>query len=160
MEKIKWLKWMSLTSIIACIWIIGAGCGKKDMSPRDINPEVDTCIVCNMSIVHEDYAAQAVLANGDKLIFDDIGCLVQYAIEQQEDAVGASYVKEYETDKWIDSNTAYFVYDQEFWTPMSYGVLAFSTKNGAEAFMKEEGKGKLMTPEDLSEHEWGVHAHE
>ncbi|MCC5803597.1 nitrous oxide reductase accessory protein NosL [Rossellomorea vietnamensis] len=160
MEKIKQSRRVILISLMIGIGLMISGCGKADLSPREINPEVDTCVVCNMSIVHEDYAAQAVLSNGDKLIFDDVGCLVQYAIDQQEDAIGASYVKEYETEEWIDSTKAFYVYHQDFWTPMSYGVLAFSTKDKAEAFIDKEGKGTLMTPEDLKDHKWGVHPHE
>ncbi|WP_243290367.1 nitrous oxide reductase accessory protein NosL [Bacillus sp. FJAT-47783] len=143
--------------LVMAVLISVAGCGKEDFSPRVINPEVDTCVVCNMSIVHEEYAAQAVLTNGDKLIFDDVGCLAQFAIERQKGEIGASYVKEYETDEWIDSNQAFYVYHPDFWTPMSYGVLAFSTKQKAEEFIDKEGKGTLLTPEELKKHKWGVH---
>ncbi|MEL3971720.1 nitrous oxide reductase accessory protein NosL [Rossellomorea oryzaecorticis] len=134
-----------------------AGCGSADMSPRAIQPEVDTCEVCNMSIAHDEFAAQAVTEKGDHLMFDDIGCLVQYEGTKE---IGAHYIKEHATNEWIDADKALYVYHKDFWTPMSYGVLAFTTREDAEAFIEQEGKGELLKAGDLKEHEWGVHSHE
>ncbi|WP_017378599.1 nitrous oxide reductase accessory protein NosL [Paenisporosarcina sp. TG-14] len=143
-----------------CVVLILSGCGSKDMSPRAIQPEVDTCAVCNMSITHEEFAAQAILTNGDKLIFDDLGCLVQYVLDKQESEIGASYIKDYESNEWIDTTKASFVYHKDFWTPMTYGVLAFESEQRAVQFIKNEGQGKLLTQQDLQEHKWGVHKYD
>lgn len=46
-----------------------------------------------MSIVHNEYAGQIVLKNGDYEIFDDIGCLLDYLELNGENEVGAAYIK-------------------------------------------------------------------
>ena len=60
------------------------GCGAKEFIPREIVAETDVCKVCNMSIVHEEYAGQVALSNGDYEMFDDLGCLVQYVTTLNE----------------------------------------------------------------------------
>jgi copper chaperone NosL len=150
----------NLAYLSICLMIGLSGCGINDNAPRPLNPEVDTCAVCHMSIVDEEYAAQTVFANGDYEVFDDLGCMVQYAVQQQTANVGANYVKDAKTDEWLDANKATYVYHPDFWTPMSYGVLAFATSQQAEAYIESKGKGTMMKQEDLQQHKWGVHTDE
>ncbi len=131
-----------------------AGCG-ANYEPRAIEPEVDVCEVCNMSIVHEDYATEVILHNGDYHIFDDIGCMVEYKNNTDED-IEVSYVKDMESDEWITSEEATYVYDAAAWTPMSYGVLSFEQQQDAQSYIEKEGTGELMSAEDLKTHHWDV----
>lgn len=161
MEKTRQIVKMKSIGYFSVLFLLGLfGCGPKDISPHAIQPEVDTCAVCHMSIVDEAYAAQTVYTNGDYKVFDDLGCMVQYAVEQQTADVGANYVKDAETAEWLQADQATFVYQPDFWTPMSYGVLAFATPQKAEAYIDREGKGKMLKQSDLQQHEWGVHDHE
>ena len=47
-----------------------------------------------MSIVHNAYAGQIALKNGDYEIFDDIGCLMEYIEANGEDEIGAAFIKD------------------------------------------------------------------
>ncbi|WLR41225.1 nitrous oxide reductase accessory protein NosL [Bacillus carboniphilus] len=149
-------KKFKLTLFFMLVFFV-SGCSEQDYSPKEIKKEVDVCLVCNMSIVHEGYEAQVVLANKDHLMYDDIGCLVQDVLQKEDNEIGASYVKEYGTNEWIEVSDAFYVFDPVLWTPMSYGVVAFSTKEAADQFINQEGKGKLLSFDDLQQHEWGVH---
>ncbi|MEG0259466.1 MAG: nitrous oxide reductase accessory protein NosL [Lysinibacillus sp.] len=148
-------KWI-LLFVAMCIVVL-SGCSEKTYKPRDIVSETDVCKVCNMSIVHEDYAGQIALENGDYETFDDIGCLMDYIETNGDGKVGAAFIKDAQSSKWIDVYEATYVYDKDFWTPMNYGVLAFQTADAANEWMKKESKGKLLTNEDLKDFKWGIH---
>src|SRR5699024_11275165 len=60
----------------------------------------------------------------------------------------------YQNKQWNEIKHATFVYDEEFMTPMAYGVYSFADKEDAEALVDEEGKGEIMEPSDLDNHHW------
>lgn len=130
-----------------------SGCA-ANYEPRAIQPEVDVCDVCNMSIVHEDYATEVILENGDYHIFDDIGCMYDY-LAHTDDAIEVSYVKDLTTDDWVKSEDAFYVYDSSAWTPMSYGVLSFKDEQDALSYIDNED-GELLSVDDLQIHHWDV----
>ncbi|TQR21746.1 nitrous oxide reductase accessory protein NosL [Psychrobacillus vulpis] len=149
--KIKWL---------VCFFVVVLllqACGNKDYKPRDLVSETDVCKVCNMSIVHEEYAGQIALSNGDYEMFDDLGCLIEYMKNLNKKDIGKTFIKDEGRENWINVETASFVYDKDIWTPMSYGVIAFESKDVAQQYIVNEGKGKLLSYADLDTFEWGVH---
>ena len=156
MEKrgVSMTRWIAI--LVICSTILG-GCGEKTYNPRDIIRETDICEICNMSIVHHEYAGQIVLTNGDYKIFDDIGCLMDYLALNGEDEIGAAYIKNKANNEWIDVYKATYVYNAGYWTPMNYGVLAFATKDEAQEWMTNEGEGQLLAYQDLLTFNWGIH---
>lgn len=144
--------------IVAVSIIFLAACSEQTYEPRDVNPETDVCKICNMSITHVNYAAQAVLKNGDHIVFDDLGCLMDYISQNGEDEIGASYIRAANSSEWLNIKEAVYVYSKDYWTPMNYGVLAFNSQTEAENYMNEE-PGKLLQYEDLLTLNWGVHEH-
>ncbi|MFF5996641.1 nitrous oxide reductase accessory protein NosL [Lysinibacillus sp. KU-BSD001] len=147
----KW-KWFILMAVLLLV-----GCSEKAYEPKEVNPETDICKVCNMSIAHEDYAAQLVFKNGDYEMFDDIGCLMEFLEGTEESEVGAMFMKDMTDNEWVDVKTATYIYSKDYWTPMNYGVLAFKTKEEAEQYMASEGDGELLAFDDLKTFNWGVH---
>lgn len=142
---------------ILCFVIFLFGCSQEiSYEPREINPDIDVCEVCNMSIVHTDYATQLIEKDGTIHIYDDIGCMFEYlSKEGQEKEIEVMYVRDTATSDWLNIEEAYFVYDPDYWTPMMYGVISFKTIENAESFIEKEGKGKLVTYEDLNDLDWG-----
>lgn len=146
-------------------WIIGIfttvlllqACGNKAYKPKEIVPETDVCKICNMSIVHKDFAGEIALKNGDYEMFDDLGCLIKYMKDMNEDDLGEAFIKDQSGKHWLNVKTSSYVYDKDIWTPMSYGVVAFKTKTSANNFIKKEGKGQLLSFDDLKTFKWGVH---
>lgn len=148
---------------LIAVWIVVlllAGCSEKEYKPKPISVETDVCEICKMSITHANYAGQIVFKNNDHLVFDDLGCLMEYIIDNGEDKIGAAFIVEEASSKWINVKDAVYVYSQHYWTPMNYGVLAFDTEEGAIAYMEENGEGELLQFEDLYSFNWGVHSHE
>ncbi|MFF6017611.1 nitrous oxide reductase accessory protein NosL [Lysinibacillus fusiformis] len=147
-------RWIAI--LVICSTILG-GCSDKTYNPRDIIRETDICEICNMSIVHHEYAGQIVLTNGDYKIFDDIGCLMDYLALNGEEEIGAAYIKNNANNEWIDVYKATYVYNAGYWTPMNYGVLAFATKDEAQEWMTNEGEGQLLAYQNLLTFKWGIH---
>lgn len=152
--ELKKLQWI----LLLCTALLLAACS-ADLEPREVNSETDVCTICNMSVTHADYAAQLVKNNGDHLVFDDLGCMMEYINEYGESEIGASYIMETDSPNWLNVKEAVYVYSKDYWTPMNYGVLAFASKEAAESYMSEQS-GELLAYDDLLTFNWGVHAHE
>ncbi|KOO49135.1 nitrous oxide reductase accessory protein NosL [Viridibacillus arvi] len=150
------MKKRGLVVLFSAVLLLQA-CSNKDFKPRGIVSETDVCKVCNMSIVHEEYAGQIALSNGDYEMFDDLGCLIEYMKNLNKGDVGKAFIKDEGENNWVDVKTASYVYDKDIWTPMSYGVIAFESKDSAQQYIDKEGKGKLLSYSDLDSFKWGVH---
>lgn len=140
--------------LIVAFSIVISACGTKEYQAEDIDEDTDTCEVCNMVVPDNEHATQIVLENEKVLKFDDLGCLYEWKSENGAEDIGAEFVRDYHTEEWIEIKDATFVYDEEFMTPMAYGVYSFADKEDAEALVDEEGKGELMEPSDLDNHHW------
>ncbi|MET4563231.1 copper chaperone NosL [Lysinibacillus parviboronicapiens] len=147
-------RWIVMV-VISCVLLVG--CGDKTYVPREIVGETDVCKICNMSIVHNEYAGQIALKNGDFEMFDDLGCLMEYIKANGENEIGAAFIKDANNDEWIDVFKATFIYNKEYWTPMNYGVLAFKTKDAAVDWMALKGEGQVLVYQDLPNFNWGIH---
>ncbi|MGE7093425.1 nitrous oxide reductase accessory protein NosL [Lysinibacillus sp. NPDC048646] len=147
-------KWI-LIVVVCCVLLVS--CREETYGPREIVGETDVCKICNMSIVHHEYAGQIALKNGDYEIFDDLGCLMEYIHANGEDEIGAAFIKDTIKNEWVDVFDATFVYNKEYWTPMNYGVLAFKTKDSAIEWMATNGDGQVLVYKDLHDFNWGIH---
>ena len=150
-------KKMWLAGAMAASLLLGA-CGDKKLEARDINPATEICKICNMSVAAEKYAGQVALANGDYETFDDIGCLMEYYNKTDKKDIGEAFVKDFSGEAWVEVDQAIYVSDKEISTPMSYGVIAFKTTDEAQKFIDSEGKGKIVTFEDVKAMDWSGHA--
>ncbi|MBM7649773.1 copper chaperone NosL [Bacillus ectoiniformans] len=136
------------------IWVL-VGCGKEaSYEPVEINPDIDVCEVCNMSITEPQFAAETIMKDGHVHTFDDIGCMVEFLEEASKDDIGESFIRDTNAGEWAVLNQGSFVYDPESWTPMSFGVLSFSSDKQAEAYLNKHPSGELLSYEDLWNHSW------
>jgi|GEM_PF-145617 len=149
-------RWMTLTLALVMAAVFSVACGRGEYAARAVNEETDRCATCNMAVADDAHATQIVTKDGRTLMFDDIGCMYAWIAEHGDGDVGAKFVRDYETLAWVKSEKAYYVYDATFKTPMAYGVLSFADRADAEAFIAEQGKGVLMTADELPNHSWAV----
>lgn len=144
---------------VLLVFAIMAGCSnEQSFEPVEIDPEVDVCEVCNMSLSNEAYATQLFSKDGDVFLFDDIGCMFEYIDKDQQIAredIEVQYVRDLETQDWIQIENAYYVYNPDVWTPMANGVVSFESEEKANKFVQEQGKGEVLNYEQLLEHKWG-----
>lgn len=153
-------KTMGLFLLGAFLLVVGACSNNASYEPREVNPEIDACEVCNMSVAHLDFATQVIEEDGTVHMFDDIGCMVEYLNgEGKNKEIAATYVRDYETMDWVSFEEAYHAYHPEFWTPMAYGVVSFATKEQAESYIAKEGKGEVLDYNGLEKVDWVMHGH-
>lgn len=143
--------------MLTTILILGTACSNDSTyPPESINPEVDVCAVCNMSLVHDEHITQLITKDKTAYKFDDIGCMVQFieAGEKNGLDLGAVYVKDTDNNQWIEWTNAVHVYHPDIWTPMAYGVISFSNEESARRYMMEYPDAELITTPQLFEHNW------
>ncbi|WNF36736.1 nitrous oxide reductase accessory protein NosL [Bacillaceae bacterium IKA-2] len=133
-----------------------ASCGSSDevFPPEEVQAGVDRCEHCNMLVPDDLNATQLILNDGRSLKFDDIGCMVEWVMDSGLEDVNVRYVRDYSSEEWFEMEQATFVYHKEFRTPMAYGIFSFSSKDAADAFVIEQGKGIALTYADLEGHTW------
>lgn len=144
---------LALALAVAALAVL-AGCGKKEYKPVAINPGVDKCEVCQMLIQDDQNATEIILTDGKPLKFDDIGDMYVWLKKNGSGAVGAKFVRDYNSKEWVELEKATFVYDKSNKTPMAFGVYSFKNEQDADKFIKEKGVGKKMTAKDLDSHSW------
>ena len=151
-----------LSVVVVLPALLLAACG--DDASADEPPEIeygrDTCDRCNMIISEERYASGLVDEDGEKLVFDDTGEMVAFMQDDPEAyAAWRIWVHDYDSVEWIDGATAFYVYSQDTNTPMGTGVIAFKTREAAEAFA-QENEGMVMDWQTLlSEWTMPMHGH-
>jgi copper chaperone NosL len=131
-----------------------AGCGDKKYEAVPINEEVDVCVICKMQVKDDAFATQLTTTDGKTYKFDDIGCMNEWKMQNGTDTIGMDFVRDYNDKEWIEFSKAAYVYDASLRTPMAYGIVSFKDKTSAEAFITEQGVGKLMSSNDLASHSW------
>lgn len=80
-----------------------------------------------MSIVDKRFAAQSLEADGERLFFDDLGCLLHH-LDQHQRVIRRGWVKDGSSSRWLDIAEAR--YAEGAHTPMDYGFEA-SAASGA-----------------------------
>lgn len=141
-----------LTALVLSTSVVG--CGNEEAKPVAIDEKVDKCDICNMTVKNNQFAVELMQKDGKAMKFDDLGCLFQWTEKNGKDQVGTQYVRDYATQEWVKLDEATYVFDKEIATPMAYNVISFKSKADAEAFQKKEGKGDLLSYEDLLKHTW------
>ena len=146
-------KQLYFIGLIAFVFILAA-CGNKEVKPVAINDATDTCEVCNMAVVNNQYATQIVLENGKSIVFDDVGCMYEWLDGNQNETIAAEFVRDYNDKEWVLVDDATYVYNQSVKTPMAYNVISFKDKASAETFATENENSTLMTANELGDHGW------
>jgi copper chaperone NosL len=75
-----------------------------------------------------DHAAQAVYADAEARVYDDVGCLATDA--DSRNGTYRFYVHTRD-GRWTEVGKARFVHDNEVSTPMSYGLVALTDAEAA-----------------------------
>ena len=133
------------------------GSGLDMLAPRPIPVEA-RCPVCGMYPARfPGWAAQTLFKDGAAHFFDSPVDLFAFLhrLDRHDrsytlDDVAVSFVKDHESDQWIEAQQAFFVHGSSVLGPMRDADLpAFSSREAAEAFARQHG-GKLLSFADIS----------
>lgn len=136
--------------LMVLLFVAGCGSNGDGAEPRTIDPTLDICPTCKMSIVDLHFAAQVIDNLGEPVSFDDIGCMVLYLKrlgEQWEQSTRAVYVKDFHSMEWLPAREAHYVHGGVN-TPMSFGIVAFAAAEEAGLFAGRTG-GKVLAWDEV-----------
>lgn len=117
---------------IAMVLVL-ANCQSRVAEPVAIEAN-DMCAFCRMSISEKRYAAELIDREGEAYKFDDIGCMVNFMKQRENDgSIRAIFVMDFERREWLKAEDAFFALSPKFKTPMSSGIVAFENEANAQA---------------------------
>jgi hypothetical protein len=118
---------------ILATWLLAwtlLACGRSPDLPAEPIWGKEPCAHCSMLVGEPRTAAQAVNAVGDRVFFDDVGCLVLWTAEQKHGAPQRLWVHAATGPTWLEARTARFLGGQK--TPMDYGFVTTEGKDGID----------------------------
>jgi copper chaperone NosL len=136
-----------IRAAVAVLALLGAGAaglagcsGATPEGPPEIRLGRDQCTECGM-IINEDRcscASRVDLGQGAEMaLFDDIGCMLEHERLKPESKVLTRYVHDHTTRQWLEADKATFLLAESVRTPMGSGIVAYASKDAAEAAKKE-----------------------
>lgn len=112
-------------------------------SPPEIVYGEDACDYCNMIISEPRHAASYLTTTGAAHLFDDIGGMLLYHAEHNEE-VHSFWVHDYESEEWLRAENAFYVINSAVYTPMGHGIFAFENEGQAAEFAEQNQKGTVL----------------
>ncbi|WP_155593683.1 nitrous oxide reductase accessory protein NosL [Lysinibacillus cavernae] len=119
------------------------------VDPRLQEPKEDTvCEMCNMKVYMKDhemgvFSAQAIKADGSIAFYDDIGCLLNAEVANEEK--NEKFVRDFVTKNWAKVEDVTIV-KTELKSPMNWGYIYFVDKAEADKYIQENSNAYV---EDL-----------
>ncbi|MFN8475762.1 MAG: nitrous oxide reductase accessory protein NosL [Anaerolineae bacterium] len=127
-----WRVWSA--AIVFMLVVSACAATSGEPQPPDIAYGRDMCDACGMIISEARFAAATLTEQGKTLKFDDAGEMFSYHTAHPEDAVKAWFVHDYDSQRWIRGETAFFVVSPSLQTPMGTGLAVFADRAAADAF--------------------------
>lgn len=90
--------------------------------PAPVVWDKTACAHCRMHVGEPAFAAQAQLADGTVLDFDDPGCLARWLDEHASATLHATYFHHHRDDRWLSPSDVGFLATTP--TPMGFGFAA------------------------------------
>ena len=109
----------------------------------------ENCARCRMAISDARFAAAWREPSGKEAHFDDIGCMVFLKDERDPVAGTRFWVHDNATEAWLDAATAAYAISAGIRSPMSYGVAASATVEGARQIVRDSTQSKVAQWEAL-----------
>ena len=109
-------------------------------------PAEDTvCEMCNMKVYMKneamgEFSAQAIKADGSNAFYDDIGCLLNAEVANEES--NEKFVRDFHTKDWAKVEDVTII-KTELKSPMNWGYIYFIDKADADTYLAENPKAHV-----------------
>ena len=113
--KLKYL----LAAIVSLVLLFG--CATPDNQTEEPVWGKQPCAHCAMLLTEPGHGAQLVSKAGDRLFFDDLGCLVAWELERPN-KFAYHWVRRQDGQGWLVADQAH--YQRALHTPMDFGFVA------------------------------------
>lgn len=121
------------TTLSFLLFIAACAPQSDEIKPPAVAYGRDTCDACGMIIGEPRFAAAIFTMEGKTLKFDDAGEMFGYSERHPELKVRVWFVHDYNSQNWINGQTAFYLMTLDVKSPMGTGVAAFADKASAEA---------------------------
>lgn len=148
------MKKCALFFLLLPFFLVSCGGSVDTSQPPEIVYGEDICAECGMIISEPRFAAAFYTADGNAKAFDDIGGMCIHLAKHEEQVV-SYWVHDYDTEKWIAAEEASYVMSADIYTPMAFGVVAFTDNARADAFAGEFAGMRMTFLELLDRYEAG-----
>lgn len=129
---------VGVTALVALIAM--SGC---KVTPAPIEPQVDHCETCKMTISDVRYSGEVMTLKGRKYKFDSLSCLLSF-VKMQKEGTKAIWVSDYlNPSHLIDVKEARFLKSNSIKSPMGDHFIASLNENGLRDLQKD-WPGDLM----------------
>jgi len=120
----------------ACVFVFYLlACDSSEIKPVDIYPE-DMCSHCRMAISDQSFASEIFTDTDEVYKFDDLGCLEKFKEKSTGLKIAATFVKDYETKKWLPYERSTIV-QTSIKTPMGSGKVALADSGRAKEILEQ-----------------------
>lgn len=133
--SIRWEFFLLFFFFSSLSFLYFLGCGSAEIKPVEIYSE-DMCSQCRMAISEHVFASEMIMADGEVFKFDDLSCLEKFREKSAGRKIAATFVKEYETKKWLPYERSTIV-RTGIRTPMGSGKVAFADSSQAREYVKK-----------------------
>ncbi len=134
--------------IIVTIFILTFPAMLVAQPQKTVDPK-SRCAVCGMMVAKYPQWVAQLKTSSEVLLFDGVKDMMAYYLEpemyggQKGEALSGIYVKDYYSQQWIDSLSAFYVIGSDVLGPMGHEFIPFESRDGAENFLKDH-KGKQI----------------
>ncbi|MBP7399915.1 MAG: nitrous oxide reductase accessory protein NosL [Chitinophagales bacterium] len=143
------MNFLKTTASLFVIVMLLQSCTKS--GPVAIEYGEDPCAFCKMTIVDTKFSCELQTNKGKTYKFDDLFCLLKYKDENfsGSDNIGHIYISDFHSGEFVEYNTASFLFNPEFKSPMSGNIAAFDSDTALHEVQQEKG-GELMSWDQVS----------
>jgi len=119
--------------ILLCTMLFTLACGQAGPQPIRLNK--DACSYCKMTVTHAEFAAQIATVKGRQYVFDDLGCMVSYIKENEQEKGNEYYVADFvKPESFLNVNEAKFIASDSLRSPMGGNMAAFSSLDSMKVY--------------------------
>lgn len=125
------------------------------ISPEAIVYGKDNCALCKMTIMDKQFGTELVTKKGKVFKFDDMGCMMKYLQTTSTSANDYQHIVVNCINKpttLTSYKDVFFVYSEQFRSPMLGNIGAFSSQSEAEAYVTQYTASQTMSWTALKEH--------
>ncbi len=108
------------------------------------------CTQCKMDVKSDEFKAKTIENNSKVHHFDAIECLVNYLKTRKESDFDQLLVTDYNTEKYIEAATAYYLKSKSIPSPMGANLSSYATEKEAKT-MQIDKDGEVMDWKALKE---------
>ena len=141
----RMMKKKTIVPLVMLMWVMLLNTSCSQPGPKPIRLNKDECAYCKMTVTHAAFASQINTAKGRQYVFDDLGCMISYIKENEQEKGNLFYVADFcKPESFLDVNKARFMYSDSLRSPMRGNMAGFSSPDSLQVYLNRY-HGKEMS---------------